>query len=254
MKQESIIFEQSQPCGIHMMALRQTGSRHRELAQECEDVIFTRETPMLQFYGLADGQSGARMAAAGGAACLSALEETIRDMGIGRLLNHPFPDELPCVLMKAVRYGILSQMKARGGDYQDYSSTLLALAVDPETGGYLLAHIGDGCAVSVGTDGSLTMISEPENGISSCHTWLTTSDNAVSHLRLRYGTLTGKKRIVLMTDGADRLCWGKNIPRQARALLTGSSQAEIISHLNASVPADDASCILLDLEPAKPTA
>lgn len=235
------------PSGINRLLFQQTGFQNRSMGKPCEDVIFTRETPELCFWGLADGQSGARYGAQGGQACLKALETLLRETGLGGLLDHPFPDELPCKLMKTIRGSILSLCRTQGGEFRDYASTVLAMAMAPATGRYALAHLGDGCAVGIGKDGALTMLSAPENGpVSVHHTWLTTSDNAVAHLRLRFGCFSENARVILMTDGVKQLSRGKNIPRQAKEKLTHGSLADIAAYLRESDPLDDASCIVLD--------
>lgn len=247
MRQTQIMDIHDLPSGITRMLFQQTGSQNRSMGKPCEDVIFTRETPELCFWGLADGQSGTRHGAQGAEACLKALEALIRETGLSRLLDHPFPDELPCVLMKTIRGSILSLCRIQGGVFRDYASTVLAMAMDPATGRYALVHLGDGCAVDIGKDRSLTMLSAPENGQASIHyTWLTTSDNAVAHLRLRFGYFSKDARVILMTDGVKQLCHGKNIPRQAREKLTNGSLADIAAYLRESDSLDDASCIVLD--------
>lgn len=246
MEHEVITEIHDLPSGIRRMLFQQTGSQNRRQGKPCEDVIFVKETSDLYFWGLADGQSGTRCGALGAEACLKALERFIREIGLNTLLDHPFPDELPCILMRTMRGSILSLCRSQSGDFHDYASTVLAMALDPVTGRYVLVHLGDGCAVSVRKDQSLVMLSASDNGPLPHHTWLTTSGNAVNHLRLRFGGISGNTRVILMTDGAKKLSNGKNIPRQAREKITHGTQMDLISYLSQSDPIDDTSCIVLD--------
>lgn len=232
--------------GICAGAFRKTGTQNRQKNEPCGDVVHMVRTPEFCFFGLADGQSGKRFGAAGGKRSLEILEDYIRRQGIGALSEYPFPDELPCMLMREVRSGILALMKEQGGEFSDYASTLLAVAIDPAAGRYFLVHIGDGCAIALRQE-ALLMLSPPDNGIAINHTWLTTSDNAVAHLRLRCGSLQEVKRLILLTDGADGLCRGKNIPRQAAQLLSGGTRDAIFAQLEDREAADDTGCIVIDL-------
>lgn len=226
-----------------------TGARHLQEGMPCEDVLVRIEEPDFCFFGLADGQSGKRFGAAGGRASLDAVAAYVRRQGIEKMADYPFPDEFPCLMMREIRAGLRSVQAGRGGAYGDYASTLLAVGVDPVSDRYVFAHLGDGCLLAVREDGSLVLLSPPENGFTAQYTWLTTSENAVSHLQIGFGSLRGLKRMVLLTDGAACLCRGRNIPRPARELLQSGSRMQILELLKASDHADDASCIVLDVLP-----
>jgi len=206
-------------------------------------VLLVRETQEFCFYGLADAQNGSAYGRTGGTACLNTACKVIRSWGIGAMAAFPFPDEFPCMLMREIRESIRSLIRQQGGAFPDYASTLLAMAVDPATGQYVLVHIGNGCGVCVREDNSVGIISPPEK-ITARH--FTTSPNAVCHLRLEFGSVSRMKRMVLLTAGAARLCNGKNISRKANVLFTSGTQAEICSYLKVSEPPDDIGCIVLD--------
>lgn len=225
----------------------QTGSRHIRQNKACEDVIHISRTPALWFYGLADGQSEKPRCTEGGRTSLKALETWLGQRGLEALLNYPYPDELPCVAMQQVRGAINGLVREQGGSFPDYASTLLALAVEPDTGRYMLIHLGDGCAIAV-RQGEPSLLSAPQTGLAGNETWLTTSGNAVAHLRITFGSLQGKARILLMSDGAGCLCRGRNILRQARELICSGTPGEIFGYLKKAEPADDAGCIVLDID------
>lgn len=227
-----------------------TGSRHRRSRQPCEDVVRIHTTREYLFCGLADGQSGKRYGAEGGRFCLEAVEEYIASAGIENLLKMPFPDELPCAVAKAFRKRLCALAESKAAGIREFASTLLAVAVNRETGNYVLVHLGDGCAISIPHTGDPVLISTPENGITSCYTWLTTSEYAVSHLRVAFGSLESKKRLLLITDGATCFCRGKEIPHRAKELLKNGSPSQLCNRLAESDPVDDAACILLDVCPS----
>ena len=226
---------------------QQTGRRNQDAEKACEDVYHILESENLLFYGLADGQSGALCGAEGGRAALEAVAEDIRRRGIETVLSCPFPDELPCLLMQRIRSRLLSLSEESGLPFREFASTLLAIAIHPATGRYLLLHLGDGCAVSVSQDRSTAIRSSPENGFDSRYTWLTTADTAVTHLRVSFGSLENIRRLLLLTDGARCLCQSKNIPRQAKEPICSGTPEKIHQLIRQSSPRDDASCILLDV-------
>lgn len=224
----------------------QTGSVHLSRQEACEDVIYVEETEAYCFYGLADGQSGKRFGSKGGLVCLKRLAEYVSVHGVRSLAEYRFPDELPCMLTQEIRRCLLAQAERDGGDFSDYASTLLAIAIDPIEKQYILLHLGDGCALGVYPDDSVMMLSCPENGLTQYHTWLTTSDHAASHFRVTFGTLRNQKRMVFLSDGADSLCRGKNILPRAKTLLCRGSREEVVAFVRSSRPEDDAGCIVLD--------
>lgn len=235
------------PSGKITVSWGQTeGSYHREKNQACEDTVFLCTTPDYLFCGLADGQSGTLYGSVGGRACLEAISDYISSMGIGNFIDAPFPDEHPCSLTKIYRQKLLHLSESKATPMKEFASTLLAIAVDLKTGKFALLHLGDGCAISIPLSGEPTIISAPDNGLSLCHTWLTTSENAVSHFRIRFGSLDNKKRILILSDGATCLCKGQNIPWRAKELLKHGGQEDLLEQLILSKPTDDATCILLE--------
>lgn len=229
-------------------AVRTEGARHRRNRQPCEDVIWMRTTRDYLFCGLADGQSGTKYGPEGGRICLEAVADYIDSAGIAAILEAPFPDELPCAMVKAFRRQLLSFAQSSAVSRKELASTLLAVVVERKTGNYVLLHLGDGYAVSVPQAGDPVLISAPENGIASYHTWLTTSDTAVAHLRVTFGTLEDKKRLLLATDGAVCFCRGRNLMGRAKELLKDAGQSRILEYLQQSDPVDDAACIVMDVQ------
>lgn len=223
------------------------GFRHQQKQHPCGDVVLTRTTQDYLFCGLADGQSSAKYGAEGGKICLEAVSDYIDSIGIEEILNAPFPDELPCTFVKTFRKKLISLAESKSASIQEFASTLLAIAIDLKSRKYVLLHLGDGCAISIPHAGDPIPISAPENGITSYHTWLTTSDSAVPHFRVTFGSFANKRRLLLMSDGTTFFCRGREIPRRAKDLLKDGSHVQIFEHLKQSNPVDDATCIVVDL-------
>ena len=237
------------PCGPSRLLLshvRIPGSRHRQNLQPCEDSVLLDNDGDYLFCGLADGQSGAPWGAEGGRACLEAVSGYIRRTGIHSLIHARFPDELPCMFAQAFRRKLLALAEEKQCPLQDFASTLLAVAVDLKSGAFILLHLGDGCALSAASDTEPGILSPPENALAAHHTWLTTSDNAVAHLRVAFGSLKPGKRLLLLSDGAVCFCRGRNISWRAKDVLRTGSQQLLRQLLAQSNPEDDATCILLD--------
>lgn len=239
------------PCGVNYNTIfshvQIKGSYHQQNQHHCEDVVLMRTTRDYLFYGLADGQSSAKYGAEGGRVSLEAISDFIESVGIENLLNSPFPDELPCAFVKSFRKELLPLAESNSASIKEFASTLLAIAVDLRNGEYILLHLGDGCAISIPNTGDPTSISAPENGITSYHTWLTTSENAVSHFRVTFGSFANARRILLISDGATCFYRGREIPRRAKDLLKDSCHTNIYNRLIQSNPVDDATCIIIDV-------
>lgn len=227
------------------------GRLHRERDEPCGDIVVVQSHPEYLFCGIADGKSGAEFGAEGGRASLEAVTAYIHELGIGNLIHATFPDELPCMIIKEIRKKLLNLAGEKKAELQDFASTLLAIAVDQATGEYMLLHLGDGCALGIPETGDAAVLSPPENGLSFHHTWHTTSDHAVAHLHIRFGSLEGKTRILLLSDGASCLCGSGNIPRRAKPLLREGNKSQLQAYLEGSDPVDDASCVMLELHTLK---
>ena len=231
---------------IHTTFIQQTGSYHLLHQQPCEDMHYIYESSDLCFYGIADGQTGKSQCRAGGTSCLTSIAEYTRRHSIRNLIDHPFPDELPYMMMREIRSQLLLLSQKDHVPLTEYASTLLTAAIDSNSGQYILSHLGDGCIIGVTADDSITILSPPENGLTAQSTWLTTTPNAIPHLHLTFGSVANLKRLILMSDGACTLCHGKHISRTAQKLLLHGTTSDIKRHLLKTMPSDDLTCIILD--------
>ena len=233
-------------CEVTVSHSQVAGKHHRENGQSCEDVVLLQKSQNCLFCGIADGQSGAEYGAEGGRVCLQAVADYVTETGIENIIHATFPDELPCAVVHTFRKRLTTLAETTCADFKAFASTLLAIAVDLRTGEYVIFHLGDGCTVSISHDGDAEVISAAENILTPYTTWLTTSKNAVSHLRVTFGCVQNQKRFLLLSDGAVCFYRGRNIPRRTKDLLRAGSQTELQEHLAASDPCDDATCVVLD--------
>ena len=233
-------------------ALRVTGSIHEKMGAACEDVALIRETPDLRFFGLADGQGGQSHCVFGGQETLRQTAAMLRAVPPGLLAKYRYTDALRFALIRRFRERIALYARLYGVPESRFASTLVSFAVDPQTGDYVIVHLGDGCILGILQSGEIRMLSTPDNGLTRQETWLTTSEQALAHLRLKYGNVRGYRRILLLSDGAECLCKGRNISPWARHNLPGLEPKRILEHMRRSVPADDASCVVIDICPKSP--
>lgn len=225
----------------------ETGQYHVADKLPCEDVYITRCEGSFHFYGLADGQTGKHFCAVGGQKVLTAIAQYVKDKTISHLCHYEYIDELQYELIRVIRSTLSKLSEEYLADISDFSSTIIAVAVDANTKDYLIIHLGDGSVVGVNGENSIIILSAPDNGITSQYTWLTTSTDAMKHLRIYKGSIENLKRIVLLTDGATMLCRGRNIAKKAAPILCDlDNPGNILQEIQQGNPVDDASCIVVD--------
>ena len=207
---------------------------------ETQDSALVRERRGLCIIGLADGQSGRVFSAEGAARSLALAADYIERAGLAVLLGRKYQDETAYEMLREVRGGLEALASERGVNVKELASTLLVLAFHPRSRRCLIVHLGDGQALGVRDDGSLFTLSGPENGFTRRHTWLTTSADALLHLRVGAGSLDGCRRVLLLTDGAREMC------RNPELLARGGA-ARLEQRLRDMCPADDASVLAAEL-------
>ncbi len=209
---------------------RVTGARHVRAGEMCQDAALCGVRGELAFYGLADGQSGARFGLEGAQAALTVIRDYIGRRGLTLLASYVYTDEIQYELAQLLRRELRRLSRLRGAAETDFGSTAVVFAVCRRTGRYMTVHLGDGAILGVKGEGTPQLISAPENGVTAQYTWLTTS------------------------DGARAICCGRNIPLRARELLARGGAAEVLAAVRESRPEDDASCIVLDRAPLEENA
>lgn len=243
----------NEPVAAHIISGRLTGARHAARGEACEDVIYCSETPELVFCGLADGQSGRRHCREGAEAALQSIERYLHGRKIPALMRYEHKDEIQYEIIRGIRAGIMRLAEKKAVNKEELSSTILVFALHPPTGTYITIHLGDGVMIGRRRDTFLHILSAPENGVTARYTWLTTSDDALMHLRISFGNVRDYDRIFLFTDGASAVCRGRNISREGVRMLGRSGNAEeIMEYIRRSEPVDDAGYILIDLQVTLP--
>ena len=222
------------------------GTSNRDKMKESEDVVIIDETSTIRFFGLADGQSGKGYCREGGNAVLRAVFQYVADKGISQMLHREHIDELQYEIIRIVRDTIASLANDTNTQNGEFASTIVILAYDAITEDYVSIHLGDGCIIGRKSNGEISLISPPENGLTANYTWLTTSKGALHHLRITFGKMNAYKRLLLITDGATMIARGRNLSERAKGIIKNGQQEEIVSLLNESNPVDDASCIVID--------
>ena len=225
--------------------LSMSGIRNRNKNAECEDVIFIDEESSIKFYGLADGQTKKLFCKEGGIETLKTVFKYISDKGISQIIQSEYIDEIKYEIMALIRKSITDLSVIRGTDKTEFASTLVVFSYDIKTEEYIAIHIGDGGIVENNPKGEINIISPPENGLSINYTWLTTSSDALFHLRICFGNIKTCNRIVMFTDGTE-ICRGKNISERIKKLICSENSNDIIDYIKQINPIDDASCIVLD--------
>lgn len=227
-----------------------TGENHRRRNETLQDVVLISQENGLSIFGLADGQSGRSHSAEGGRCVLNRIADCIKAHGLREFARCSYQDELKYVLMRNIRRALADLKDELGlSDVRELSSTLMMIAVDEKTGEYMTIHLGDGAIIGARSDGSIRIVSEPENGMTSQYTYLSTSDDAMMHLRIAFGRIHSYSRIVMVTDGAASICRGSNISLRSRRLIQEAQRDDFAGILSADAPLDDASVIVVDVAP-----
>ena len=232
---------------IEHVCISRTGMMHIRKGIDNQDAFFYAQNGNLKFFGLADGQTGAKYGAQGGREALAVLFESLRKRSIAELQHNSYQDELRYELMHGVRQKLAQLAQKYGVTAGEFASTIVVLLLDSGTGVYMTLHLGDGMILAISRENSemgRTLLSRPENGITAQYTWFTTTDDALLHLRIGFGCAGRYKRIVLLTDSAYPLShWNTG------SLLTSGTPADLWTTLNQMKPEDDASCLLIDITP-----
>lgn len=231
-----------------ILSFSQVGKEHKSDGLGCEDAYVTINKDSFLFCGLADGQSGKHYCKAGGKAVLTAIAQYVENTGIHALVKREYLDEIQYELIRVIRETLHTLSISSHSEVSEFSSTIVAVAIDRVTSEYLTIHLGDGCILAVKNETDVVILSDPENGITRQYTWLTTSPDAMHHLRVRRGSVDILKRIILLTDGATMFFRGGYITKKAEAVLRDlKNPVAIQDEIENGNPLDDASCIVVNL-------
>ena len=172
------------------------GKAHKENGAPCQDKTYYLNKDDLHVISLADGAGSSKYSDKGAKIVTKFIEEFLCDN-----FDNLYSDIENKQFIKKIIDGIVNKIHStyKGSEITDYSSTLLFVAVRRDK--YVLGHIGDG-SIAINTDGSIKVISEPENGESLNSTYFFTSESPTDHLRLQRGVINGDTSFILMSDGS----------------------------------------------------
>ena len=128
---------------------RVTGARHVRAGEMCQDAALCGVRGELAFYGLADGQSGARFGLEGAQAALTVIRDYIGRRGLTLLASYVYTDEIQYELAQLLRRELRRLSRLRGAAETDFGSTAVVFAVCRRTGRYMTVHLGDGAILGV---------------------------------------------------------------------------------------------------------
>lgn len=171
------------------------GRAHERNNQPCQDACASDTTATRAWVALADGagscahaESGARAIVANAKALLWRYRTKLNKGNVHE------------TIVEAIRKILQSEAERLACPVTALGSTLLAVQV--WRGRYVTLHLGDGVIGAWHRDGTLSVLSEPENGAYCNQTWLTTSSDMSAHLRIQSGDLGDIVGFVVMSDGA----------------------------------------------------
>ena len=212
-----------------------------------DDMLLVR--PMKEGYtfaGLADGQSRKQYCREGAMAALAAAADYLETQDLSALRQR-FSDELQYELIRCIRKALTALADQYHETLTAFASTLVCAIIHDDGGEFTLIHLGDGCVIRSDGDSRSSVVSPAENGITRSHTCLTTSENAMQHIRISYGQLRPGESLFLVSDGALALSSGLKVTRNAREAFTEQRFDHLKNLLRASDPDDDATLIMCKL-------
>lgn len=170
------------------------GQAHEWKGLPCQDVCNGGSLKEKSWLALADGAGSCLYAQEGAKTCVEAVRALLWRFRGGWRENSA--KDLLCALLGALR----KTAERLHCEIWDLSSTLLA--VQAFGGRYIALHLGDGVLGAFHADGSVSVLSAPDNGGFANQTTFVTTSDAVYHLRLYSGELGDIEGFLAMSDGA----------------------------------------------------
>ncbi|MCL2630111.1 MAG: protein phosphatase 2C domain-containing protein [Firmicutes bacterium] len=194
------------------------GKEHKERNKPCQDRIAYVKKGGVHAISLADGAGSKPRSEAGAEEAVLAICELMAtefDSYYMRAESGLKTDaeyqkdmaDLKKEIVSRVQTAIAKKV-AKGESITELPCTLLFVAVKGEK--LFLGHIGDGvigALMSEGAQGSLRVLSAPENGGAPNITFFITGADAEKHLRLITGEFKELKGIILMSDGPEEVLY-----------------------------------------------
>lgn len=176
------------------IAIALRGKNHEQNGLPCQDVCVGERQQRKAWLALADGAGSCAHSQEGAKTCVQTLRAVL-----WRFRGGWHGEAAESVLVQ-LHDALNVVTEKRQCTLTDLSSTLLAAQVFGNR--YIALHIGDGVLGVFHANGSLSVLSPPENGAFSNQTFFVTSPDAAQHLRLYSGELGDIEGFVTMSDGA----------------------------------------------------
>ncbi|USR91827.1 protein phosphatase 2C domain-containing protein [Phormidium yuhuli AB48] len=191
------------------------GTSHQKRSQPCQDAwAATIRDDGLLLAAVADGagsatrsQDGAEWAVQAAIAYLADLtlppltKAEIRDRE-DKPSEEPDLNQLLTQALQAARTRVIEEAEAAGLPVRECASTLILLVANHE--GVAVAQIGDGAAVMIDESGTLTALSQPQQGEYANQTTFLTSEGAIAQAEISIYPIP-PRGIALFSDGLQRL-------------------------------------------------
>ena len=229
----------------YMISIKQIQGKGKE---KNEDVVFVDDKDCnYLFVGIADGQSLKEHSIEGGKFALSRVNEYFKKQNIGNLKLR-YIDEIQYEIISVIRDGLNILAKEKGKNVFEFSSTLCALVIDKNTGEWVIVNLGDGVIVGITREKQVQILSYPENGVTKQYTYLTTSRNVLSHIRIGCGNAKDSSSVLLLTDGVRGIYRDGVIPLEISALLKQNNYLEIGKIMEKLSGKDDGTMVAVSME------
>ncbi len=178
--------------------MTKTGKIHRQDNLECQDQVCHREEGQSQVIVLADGTGFSNQ----NVCCVRDVVQHTADTML-RFSNTKTENLNKETIIKELMEGIVRIISGYMDQWnlpaEELASTLLAFAINHETGKYLFIHLGDGMIIGK-SEKRERIFSYPTNRNAN-ETFLTTSENLLERMKVRQGDLGDINQVLLCSDG-----------------------------------------------------
>ena len=191
------------------------GRGHFKKGVPCQDKVAELVTHHSSggFYGisLADGAGSCKFSDKGA----EFISEKILELLQRNFSKTYDSNNLSNVLVLSIEKELKSFSEEKKINIKELSSTLLFIVV--KNNKFIIGHIGDGVIGGLMNDGSIRVLSEPENGEFHNSTYFTTSENNKNRLRIKKGTIKEIIGFILMSDGTSESLYDSNKKELSKA-------------------------------------
>ena len=176
------------------------GGRHREAGMPCQDRVWTETYDGVTAAALADGAGSAPCSEYGAQAAVRAVCAYMTQH-FDEMISNPNGAAVGRGLLDAVLAALEQKAEELETALSDLACTLAAVGI--KNGRALLLHIGDGViGYTNAFDGSVKVLSRPDNGKYRTQTTFVTSPRAYEKMRLYRCSAEKIGSFILMSDGS----------------------------------------------------